>query len=172
MIHCELKICVGCRMCEVACSAFHFEGVTRAMSRIRVAKLENVGVEMAIACLSCLEKPCLECPTLALTVGNNGEIILDEDLCTSCEICVEECPVGAIGFYDDLPLFCDLCDGDTSCVTACPSGALSYIEDHRDSSLASFLQADGNPNQKRANYVSVQGEPIREGWKNGLRVDS
>jgi ferredoxin len=81
-------------------------------------------------------------------------------------------PGGCYRFYDHLPLYCDLCDGATSCVTACPSGALSYIEDHRDSSLVSFLQTDGNPNQKRANYVSVQGEPIREEWKDGLRVDS
>lgn len=172
MIHCDVKICVGCRMCEVACSSFHFGAVSPALSRIRVAKLEEIGVDMAIACFSCEEKPCLICPPEALSVGENGEILLEIEQCTSCEICIDVCPVGAVGFFDDLPLFCDLCDGATSCVIACPSGALSFREEHREISLEAFLESEGNSNQRRAEYVRVQGEPIREGWRNGVRVDS
>lgn len=172
MIHCDVRICVGCRMCEVACSSFHFGAVSPALSRIRVAKLEEIGVDMAVACLSCVEKPCLECPTEALCVGEKGAIHVDVELCTACRECVEACPVGAIGFDDDRPLFCDLCEGATSCVNACPSGALSYREEHTQVSLDAFLQSQGHPNWKRSQYVEVQAEPIREGWKNGVRVDS
>ena len=64
-------------MCEVACSAFHFGAVSPAMARIRVAKLESIGIDTAIACMSCAEKPCLECPTEALSVGVNGKVVLD-----------------------------------------------------------------------------------------------
>ncbi|MFQ5749772.1 MAG: 4Fe-4S binding protein, partial [Planctomycetota bacterium] len=97
MIHCTLEICVGCRMCEVACSSFHFGAVSPALSRIRVAKLEEIGLDMAVACLSCEEKPCLECPTEALSLQADGTILLDPEDCTACGVCVEECPVGAVG---------------------------------------------------------------------------
>ena len=171
MIHCDIKTCVGCRMCEVACSAFHFGAVSPVLSRIRVAKLEEIGIDMAIACLGCFEKPCLVCASDALSVGEKGEILLDVELCNACELCLDACPVGAVGFYDEQPLFCDLCDGETSCVDICPSGALSYRE-NEDISLEAFLQAGGYENQRRAYYVEVRAEPIREGWKNGARADS
>ncbi len=172
MIHCDIKLCVGCRMCEVACSSFHASAVSPALSRIRVAKLEETGIDVAVACLSCAEKPCLECPTDALSVGEKGKVVLDDELCLACEECVEACPVGAVGFFEDLPLFCDLCDGELSCVKVCPSDALFYKEEDGEISLEAFLQSEGNPNQKRATYARQQGEPIRESWKNGGRVDS
>jgi carbon-monoxide dehydrogenase iron sulfur subunit len=172
MIFCEVKTCVGCRMCEVACSSFHFGAVSPALARIRVAKLEETGIDMAVACLSCAEKPCLECPTEALSVGARGEILSDLSLCNACKLCAEACPIGAIGFYGDQPLFCDLCQGATVCVSACPSRALSYREDHKEISLKAFLPSRGNSNQRRAQYVGLQGEPLRASWQNGARVDS
>lgn len=170
MIHCDLVLCVGCRMCEVACSAFHFGAVSPALSRIRVAKLEAIGIDTAIACLSCDERPCLECPTEALSLEGDGRIRLDEDLCNACETCVEACPIGAVGFFNDQPLFCDLCGGRTSCIDTCPTHALSNRD--RPTSLASFLDVEGSAREKRAHYAAAQAAPIREAWKQGARVDS
>ena len=84
MIHCDIKLCVGCRMCEVTCSSGHFGAVSPALARIRVAKMDETGIDLAIACFSCNEKPCLECPTEALSVGDRGEIVLDSDFCDAC----------------------------------------------------------------------------------------
>ncbi len=162
---------MGCRMCEVACSSFHFGAVSPGLARIRVAKLEETGLDLAVACLSCAEKPCLECPTDALSAGANGAILLDGELCNACKMCVEACPIGAIGFHQDRPLFCDLCDGDAACVRACPSGSLSFREDHREISLAEHMPSRRNPSQKRAGYALVQGVPLRAAWKNGERVE-
>lgn len=171
MIHCNIRLCVGCRMCEVTCSLFHFGAVSPALSRIRVAKLEEIGIDMAVSCLSCEEKPCLECPSDALSVGQRGEIRLEGDLCSGCGTCAEECPVGAIGVHDELPLFCDLCDGSPSCVDSCPADALVY-EENSQVSLKPFMQFNGNPARKRANYVGKHGHPLRESWSSGRRVDS
>jgi Fe-S-cluster-containing hydrogenase component 2 len=170
MIHCDVVLCVGCRMCEVACSAFHFGAVSPALSRIRVVKLEAIGIDVAVACMSCEERPCLECPTDALTVGAKGEILLERELCNACETCVEVCPVGAVGFLEGEPLFCDLCGGVTSCIQVCPTGALSDQE--AGISLADYLEADGLPREKRAGYAARVAIPIREGWSQGVRVDS
>jgi Fe-S-cluster-containing hydrogenase component 2 len=158
-------------MCEVTCAVGHFGAVSPALARIRVAKMDETGIDLAIACLSCLEKPCLECPTEALSVGSRGEIVLDEDFCDGCWLCVDACPVGAVGFYDGLPLFCDLCDGEPSCVAVCPSAALTF-EPLREVSLAAFAGAAETPAQRRAHYATVRGEPLRREWAAGRRVDS
>jgi Fe-S-cluster-containing hydrogenase component 2 len=171
MIHCDIAICVGCRTCEVTCSHFHSGAVSPALSRIRVAKLEEIGIDMAVACLSCLEKSCLVCPTEALSVGDKGEILLDRELCNSCELCVDACPIGAVGFHDNLPLFCDLCSGKTSCVFTCPVGALSYREGE-EVSLVEFAKSEGSASRRRAAFVRVQAEPVRKDWESGVRVDS
>lgn len=172
MIHCDIRLCVGCRMCEVSCSSNHFGAVSPALSRIRVAKLDEIGIDMAVACFSCVERPCLECPTEALSVGAQGVVLLDQEMCSACGECVEDCPVGAVGFYNDLPLFCDLCGGAPTCVTVCPSAALSYHEDPKEVSLEAFMDSDGNPNQRRAHFAEVLAEPLRKEWSEGGRVDS
>ena len=171
MIHCDIGLCTGCRMCEVACSAGHFGAVSPALARIRVAKLDEIGIDLAIACLGCLERPCLECPTEALSVGASGEIALDSDYCDGCGLCVEACPVGAVGFFDGQPLFCDLCDGDPTCVGICPTGALSDPAG-KETSLAVFMEAQGTPGQKRARFAAAEGESLRAAWAAGTRVDA
>jgi len=171
MIHCDIRTCVGCRMCEVACSVNHFGAVSPAMSRIRVAKIEEKGIDLAIACVSCQEKPCLACTTDALAVARNGTIRLEPVLCNSCGECVENCPLGAVGFFEDHPLFCDLCDGETRCVKVCPSGSLSYREEYQDISLEPVTRRDACPNQRRVYYACVAAQPLRRAWEEGERLE-
>ncbi len=171
MIECSIKTCVGCRICEVACSSIRFGAVSPSMSRIRVAKIEEAGLDLAVVCQSCAEKPCLECPTGALEVAEFGQIVLDAGLCNGCGTCVEACPIGAVGFYEGVPLFCDLCGGALECVAACPTQALSYRADHRDVSLAMY-SSTGNPAERRARYCRGQGKELRLSWQSGARVDS
>jgi carbon-monoxide dehydrogenase iron sulfur subunit len=156
----------------VVCSTIHFGAVSPALSRIRVAKLEEIGIDMAVACLSCLEKYCLSCPSDALSVGEKGEIRLDAGLCSGCQWCVEACPVGAVGFSDGLPIICDLCGGDVACISACPSQALLYREDIQPASLEHFMPSEGNPGEKRVRWTFEQGRGLRESWNNGARICS
>jgi Fe-S-cluster-containing hydrogenase component 2 len=156
-------------MCEVACGDFHFMAISPTLSRIRVAKIEETGIDVAIACVGCTEKPCLECPTDALSLGGRGEICLDDALCTGCGECVNSCPIGAVGFHDDKPLFCNLCGGTPTCVMICPTEAL-VNEENLEPSLAEYLAYEGTPAQRRVNYAKIQAEPVREKWLAGWRL--
>jgi carbon-monoxide dehydrogenase iron sulfur subunit len=172
MIACDIEICVGCRMCEVACATARFGAVSPALARIRVAKLEETGIDFAVACVACVEKPCLQCPNEALSVGARGEILVAGESCNGCGECVEACPIGAVGFHDGRPLFCDVCGGAPACVPACPSRALSFQEDGRAISLQPFLSARGSAGEKRTLFACARGEAMRAGWASGRRIDS
>jgi len=51
---------------------------------------------------------------------------VNEDKCTGCETCVEECPTEAIKMVDDVAkVDSELCIDCGSCVEACPVEAIS-----------------------------------------------
>jgi electron transport protein HydN len=96
--------CIGCRVCEVACSVAHTEGaaVTAGMlDAPLIAKLYLVKtstVTMPIQCRHCEDAPCAQvCPVGAIT-QTKGNIIIDEGRCMGCKTCLMACPFGAIDF--------------------------------------------------------------------------
>jgi len=70
------------------------------------------------------------CPLNIIKREKTGAIVVDEEKCVGCGLCVQSCPYGAIT-VDPLTkcaLKCDLCNGDPECVKHCPGGALSYLD--------------------------------------------
>ena len=67
------KKCVGCRICELACSLMRTKALNPQKSYIRVNVKPNgtVGVEMFSGCTSCQGEPlCVDlCPTGALSIA-------------------------------------------------------------------------------------------------------
>ncbi len=59
------------------------------------------------------------------------------DKCTGCEICVQECPFGAITVQDMLADIGDACTICGACKDACPTGAIVIEEQQRKSTDAS-----------------------------------
>ncbi len=53
--------------------------------------------------------------------------IIDADLCSSCGICVVECPTDALAMFDDTPVLYrpDACSYCGVCETVCPEEAIS-----------------------------------------------
>ncbi len=49
-------------------------------------------------------------------------------LCKSCGVCEDSCPVGAIVVEDTLNIDRQKCDGCGECLEACPLDALSMCE--------------------------------------------
>jgi anaerobic carbon-monoxide dehydrogenase iron sulfur subunit len=125
--------CTGCRECETVCSMKH-EGM-RESPRTRIQVIEgdfHEGFYMPSACQQCTNPPCMAvCPKGAISRDPVLErVMIRQDLCVGCKMCVSACPMGAMGFDSNLGLAykCDLCGGDPECVHVCQPGALTYAD--------------------------------------------
>lgn len=114
--------CVGCRTCEMLCSAKHVGIINPFQSRIKVIReREWDGVPMA--CVQCEQAQCAAiCPANAISRDETlGRVVIDYDKCIGCKMCVTACPFGLISF-DSVTrrvIKCDLCDGDPECTKFC-----------------------------------------------------
>ena len=126
------EVCSGCRACEVACVARHDGRFGTATARIKVTKIEPMGLDVPNVCRLCQRPACVAaCPTEALYRDEVlGVVRLKAEDCIGCSACVDECPFGMVMLHPetDLPLICDLCDGDPACVKRCATDAIIYAD--------------------------------------------
>lgn len=124
--------CVGCRTCEMVCSAKHEGVINPSQSRIKIVNWEMEGEGVPMVCAQCESAPCRAvCPVKAISQDELlGRIVLDYDMCIGCRMCVAVCPFGVISFdgIGKRVIKCDLCDGDPLCVKFCGYGALQYVD--------------------------------------------
>jgi len=125
-------VCSGCRACMVACVAQHDGRFGAAAARIRVTKIERLGLDRPHVCRLCRRAPCVAaCPNDALYRDETtGAVLLRPDDCIGCAACVDACPFGMAALHPQtgLALICDLCGGDPACVKRCATGAIVYDE--------------------------------------------
>ena len=125
----DLDKCIGCRACEVACSAFHsrpkYSSMNPARSRIRVFIDDLKDVYVPIRAGDYTKAEC----TGRHTYSMNGKEYRE------CSFCRISCP--SREYFKDpdsgLPLTCDMCEADPPleepmCVQVCRSDALTYVE--------------------------------------------
>ena len=127
-IVCDPDKCLGCQICEFACSADKEKNCDPLSSRIRVVNLEPQG-SMALACVLCEKAPCVSvCPTKALLKSEKGTIQVEEENCNGCKWCIAACKFGAITLDRNRHVvsICDLCNEDPKCVKLCPFEAIFY----------------------------------------------
>jgi carbon-monoxide dehydrogenase iron sulfur subunit len=127
----DYEKCTGCRSCEMACSVFHAHVNNPAKSAVRVTKQVGEGVSVPVVCQQCEEPACAAiCPVQAISrESTTNAMIVDNDLCVGCRMCVVACPFGAIALDGDRQraFKCDLCGGaEPWCVRYCETGALTY----------------------------------------------
>jgi anaerobic carbon-monoxide dehydrogenase iron sulfur subunit len=142
------SICSRCRLCELMCAFHHHQVGNPRRSRIKVVSLGG-GVDLPITCLNCEDAPCHKiCPTGALErEETDGMILVNENLCIGCAMCVNVCPAGAITLdpVEGVASKCDLCGGDPQCVAYCPAKVLKLTDagkmaSHRMKEFAKYFQ--------------------------------
>ncbi|MFC1999334.1 4Fe-4S dicluster domain-containing protein [Chloroflexota bacterium] len=141
----DLERCTGCQTCTVACK---MENGLEVGSGIRV---ETVGgpsrdtpegiypnlhmYYFPILCMHCDEPPCVaSCPTEAIFKRQDGIMLLDEEKCNGCQVCLEACPYDMLVYYPakDKVWKCTLCAHRLDqglqpfCVLCCEMEAMFY----------------------------------------------
>lgn len=143
-IYVELKKCLSCHSCELACAVEHSASKELVpaiyedpppVARIRLEQVE--GTAIPLQCQHCEDAPCVAvCPTGAIEkLGPEQAVLIHEDKCIGCRFCIAVCSFGVMTLRRDgkVVLKCDLCVGRTeegllpACVTACPTGALQFL---------------------------------------------
>jgi TPP-dependent indolepyruvate ferredoxin oxidoreductase alpha subunit len=126
-VNCDNEKCVGCDICEYACS-FEKEKVFNPLkSRIRSVRIGQT-FNTAVTCKACKEAPCIiACQEKAITQNETGAILVDGEKCNGCGWCIEACEYGAVTLHPNTGkvIICDTCNGNPKCIPLCPESALS-----------------------------------------------
>jgi len=125
--------CTGCRLCEIACSFFHYKIFSPRRARIKAVRLRDESRDVPITCVHCrISPPCIgACPVEAIYRDEKiGAIKIIEEKCIGCMSCSTHCPFGAIVLdtVSGRVVKCDLCNGKPKCVEYCPTKAITYAK--------------------------------------------
>ncbi len=107
----DLKSCMGCQTCAVACKAEH--GTPPGIFWMRVLEKEEGTYPWSrrtfvpVRCNHCDEPPCeTVCPTGATYKRADGIVAIDQRVCIGCRACMIACPYqvrflweGGAGYY-------------------------------------------------------------------------
>lgn len=184
----DLKKCVGCHACAVACKEAHGTppGITRSHVK-REFEGEYPDATMHIVpmlCMHCENPPCVEaCPTEGATYKReDGIVVVDKEKCIGCKYCMMACPYGVRSWNaaESVVEKCTLCahlskNGELPmCVRTCSAGARFYGDIDDPSSDASKALAAADPasihtlqdvgNHPATHYIL---SPKRAAWKEG-----
>lgn len=90
----DLRLCDGCRECTKACQTEHF--LDEEIEWIKVYELEDSlgkSYAMPVLCQQCENAPCTRvCPVSATYHEPDGAVVVDQNVCIGCRMCMAACP--------------------------------------------------------------------------------
>jgi Fe-S-cluster-containing dehydrogenase component/formate-dependent nitrite reductase membrane component NrfD len=152
----DLRKCIGCHACTIACKAEH--QIPVGVNRCWVKTVEKGAFPdtrrffFPVLCNQCVEAPCVRiCPTNALFKRRDGIVDLNGQSCIGCRACMEACP------YDQLFIDpntrtaekCNFCANRVentllpACVSVCPTECRIFGDlDDATSQVAQIVQRE------------------------------
>lgn len=153
----DVERCIGCHACSVACKVEN--SVPLGRFRTKVYYLDE-GVFPKVKrsflptlCMQCEDAPCVKaCGNKAVSLGADGIVRIDNNLCDSDGNCEKACPYGAIGpSVDEGCDKCDFCSHrlevgmEPACVETCPADVFHFGDANDPASPYSvFMSRHGN----------------------------
>jgi formate dehydrogenase iron-sulfur subunit len=186
----DTSLCIGCKACEVACKEWNqlptddfgfkaesYDNTGRLSSdtwrhvafieqqrAVPAKPADEEGMRWLMSsdvCKHCTTAPCLDvCPTGALFRTEFGTVVVQDDVCNGCGMCVPACPFGVIERREDdgRAWKCTLCydrlkDGmEPACAKACPTDSIKFgpLDDLREHAGDRILEviAAGEPDAR------------------------
>ncbi len=138
----DYNLCINCKACEIACKEENGIDLGAKNHRLWIISKEPEGdfweldrstVEfMPKQCNHCEHPLCLEaCDQKAISIKDNGIVMIDRKLCELAQLCMSACPYGAIYTDEDANVAdkCTFCydtrlsqgKTTTACQITCPS---------------------------------------------------
>jgi Fe-S-cluster-containing dehydrogenase component/formate-dependent nitrite reductase membrane component NrfD len=178
----DLRTCIGCHACTIACKAEH--EIPIGVNRCWVKTVEKGSfpetrrVFFPVLCNQCTDAPCVRiCPTNALFKRRDGIVDLNAASCIGCRACMEACP------YDQLFIDpnthtaekCNFCANRVensllpACVIVCPTECRIFGDlDDPTSAVSRIVQHEAFTVRKpekgtgpRVFYVGAEESAIR-----------
>jgi molybdopterin-containing oxidoreductase family iron-sulfur binding subunit len=93
----DLRRCDGCRKCTEACQKTHY--LPKEQTWIKVYEMRDASggtFYMPRLCMQCDNPPCLRvCPVGATFQNDEGVVLVDQNRCIGCRMCMAACPYEA-----------------------------------------------------------------------------
>lgn len=140
----DIDLCARCYSCEIACKQENNIGVGPRWRRITTLGPRRLGEEdlhldfVPVSCIHCDDPTCAYfCPTDAISKRKDGVVVIDEEKCNGCQLCIYGCPHGNMSFDPERNVAgkCNLCMDridyglEPSCVQHCFCGALQWVNE-------------------------------------------
>jgi len=141
----DLERCIGCQTCRLACKV---ENILDKVSGMRVDTIGGIHPDtpagkypnltmyhQPVPCMHCDHPKCIDaCQEKAIYKRQDGIVLVGEEKCTGCQVCIDACPYGALNYDEqrDAVVKCTLCHHridkglEPFCVTWCEDEAIFF----------------------------------------------
>lgn len=139
----DIDQCTRCYACEIACKQENQIGVGPRWRQIATLGPRRLNGDLHLdfvptACIHCDDPLCARlCPTDAITKREDGIVVIAQDKCTGCQLCLYGCPYGVMQYDEEKAVAgkCHFCldridhNLEPSCVQHCIGGSLQWIRE-------------------------------------------